>query len=122
MKKDHFQGLSTRYLVDRFVALCVAQGKAAERSAIALYNRRFDVVQALLNELRSREGDHRHRLLPLLDHPDAQVRLTAAHATLTLSPAARATLEALRKEPWLTQALDAGMALDSLDRGIYRPE
>ncbi len=121
MKKHHFHEISTANLVDHFVDLCIAQGVAKERSEIALYNRRFDVVQALLNELRSRPGDHRHRLLPFLDHPDAQVRLTAAHETLTLSPAARAALEALRREPWLTQALDAGMALDSLDRGIYRP-
>jgi hypothetical protein len=51
-----------------------------------------------------------------------QVRVTAAMATLAVAlNAARAVLEAIKASDWQPQALEAGMALWNLDRGLFKP-
>lgn len=121
MKGRSIRDMPSAELIELFVSLCIAQGNAIEREETKLYNSRYKLVEDIKNELRSRPGDHRRALTALLTHPNPQVRLSAAHATLALDPAARSALEALRQQPWLAQALDAGSALDALDSGLYRP-
>ena len=51
-----------------------------------------------------------------------QVRVKAAKATLAIAPqAARLQLEAIRDSKWQPAALEAGMSIINLDRGIYKP-
>jgi hypothetical protein len=60
--------------------------------------------------------------MTLYDHPNAQVRLKAATATLGVVPeAARALIEDIASSRKFPQAGDAGMTLDALDRGIFQP-
>jgi hypothetical protein len=74
------------------------------------------------SELKSREGDQRSTLLALFDHPNVQVRLTAAKAALAVAPKeARAQLQKLRESHEFPQAGDAGMTLRALDEGIFKP-
>ncbi len=75
-----------------------------------------------MNELKARPGDARHALVSLYQHPNLQVVLNAAKATLAVAPdAARRMIEAIAESKAYPQAGDAGMCLDNLDRGIFKP-
>ena len=54
----------------------------------AKFNRLFWQMEAVEGQLKARIGDQRRALLRLYDHPNAQVRLTAAKATLAVAPEA----------------------------------
>jgi hypothetical protein len=118
MKQSDLSRESISELVQQFVELSVAQDKATLRSDNDTYNRLFDEVHAIIRELRSRAGDHRRVLMPLYNHPNAQVRLSAAAATLELEPkAARRVLEIIEDRHEFPQAANAGMLLDAFDEG-----
>jgi hypothetical protein len=58
------------------------------------------------NELKHRAGDQRRALLPLLEHPNMQVRMKAAHTLLAISPTlARKALESVRASEIFPQAM-----------------
>ena len=110
-------------LVERFAANCVEQNKALLWGEIAKFNRLFDQMVAIENELKSRAGDQRRALLALFDHPNMQVRLQAAKVTLAVAPvAARTMLERIKGWGRQPQAGDAGMSLWNLDRGVFVPK
>ena len=114
--------LSAAELTALFEKLCIEQYDALERDEIAAFNRRYDKIQAVQDELKSRPGDQRRVLMKLFGHSNMQVRLTAAHATLTIDYlAARRELQTIADSKWYPQAADASMALDSLDSGFYKP-
>ena len=122
-KRVKFSNLSVEQLVNRFVELAVQQDMALLSNAQAEINRLYWKIDAINNELKSRPGDQRSALLPLYKHKNMQVRLKATYATMALVPnAARAQLEAIAASGWQPQALDAGMSLINLDRGIYKPK
>lgn len=61
-------------------------------------------------------------MLRLYDHPNMQVRLMAAKATLEIEPeAARTMLQAIADSGWFPQAGDVGMSLSNLERGVFKP-
>jgi hypothetical protein len=100
----------------------LAQYDAAYVVDTKKYNRLFAKMQTIENEMKRREGDQRRALLPLLDHPNVQVRMMAAHAVLAISPAfARKAFESVRESGIFPQAANAGMALRALDNGTYVP-
>jgi hypothetical protein len=79
-------------------------------------------MDAIEEELKVRPGDQRRALIPLYNHPNVQVRLKSAIATLALAPdAARRQIQDIADSRDYPQAGDAGMTLDCLDRGIFRP-
>jgi hypothetical protein len=109
-------------LVERFTKISLEQDDALLGSEISRFNRLFDQKIAVVNELKSRSGDQRELLLKLFTHPNAQVRLNAAKATLAVAySAARAQLLAIADSREYPQAGDAGMSLDGLDDGTYKP-
>lgn len=109
-------------LVARFVEIGVEQEQAQVDDDIALVNRLYDENAAILEELKSRAGDQRRRLLSLLDHENIKVRLNAAKATLAVEPdVARRALQAIADSGEFLHAGDAGMSLWALDEGIFRP-
>jgi hypothetical protein len=60
--------------------------------------------------------------MALYRHPNAQVRLMAATATLAVAPeAARQLLQAIADSNDYPQAGDAGMSLWNLERGVFKP-
>ena len=122
MKKANLQDLSVEALIERYAAVGVAQYEAELDDNTRKFNRLYDDVKAVEAELKSRPGDQRTALLTLYDHANMQVRLNAAHATLAVAPeAARGLLVAIRDSRWMPQALDAGMSLWNLEKGVYRP-
>jgi hypothetical protein len=102
-------------LLERFIAIGLDQDKALLRGEYAKFNRLFDEMVAIEQELRERHGDQRRELLRLYDHPNAQVRLNAVKATLAVAPeSARSKLRAIAASREYPQAGDAGMTLISI--------
>src|SRR5882762_6457710 len=94
MKDDRFEDMTVSQLVERFTSIAIAQDNALRLDEITKFNRLYDEMEAVEDALKSRNGDQRRALLPLFLHPNAQVRLKAATATLALAPeAARQTLQ-----------------------------
>lgn len=121
-KKAELEKLSTKELVERFAKIGVLQDEAERHSKIPKYNRLFSQMQAVVAELKKRDGDQRAALTSLYGHDNMQVRLAAAKATLAVTPReARKVLEYIANSGWFPQAGDAGMSLANLDRGIFKP-
>jgi Domain of unknown function (DUF2019) len=123
MKNFDIRQATVPELVDRFAAICVEQNNALFQDEIAKFNRLYDKMTAISEELKCRSGDQRRALVALLDHRDIQVRLQAARMSLAVAPQeSRRTLEAIAASKWQPQAGDAGMSLLGLDRGEYVPK
>jgi hypothetical protein len=122
VKRKALQDLSIVQLVSTFEQIALAQDKALLMDEIAKYNRLYGEMDALKHELRNRTGDQRRALMSLYDHPNAQVRLKAAVATLAISyEPARKVLQAIVDSGEQPQALHAGMTLRNLDDGVFKP-
>jgi Domain of unknown function (DUF2019) len=120
--KPNLQDLSVEQLVERFVAIGLAQEQASLYDDIGEFNRLFKKMQEVVRELRSRDGDERSALLSLYDHPNLQVRLKAVKNTLALAPKeGRRVLQAIADSQRHPQAGEAGMSLSNLDAGIFKP-
>jgi hypothetical protein len=120
MTKSADQVASVQELVARFLSITLAQYDAARIADTTKYNRLYRKMEDVVNELKRREGDQRRALLPLLDHPNVQVRMMAAHAVLTISPVlARKAFQSVRDSEIFPQAMDAGMTIRALDNGTY---
>jgi hypothetical protein len=114
--------MAVEQLLKRFVDLVLDQEEASARFQIAKANRLFWLKTGVEEELKARDGDERRALLTLLDHPSAQVRLNAAKATLAVAPMdARRALQAIAASSEYLQAADAGLCLENLDEGIFKP-
>lgn len=123
MPVPQIETANVRELVELFLAVVLAQHDASQKFQTARYNRLFDQMVAIEAELRSREGDQRRALLPLLESRDVHVRLMTALALSRLFPAlARKALENVRAFGQLPQSADAAMRLRLLDDGSYIPD
>jgi hypothetical protein len=122
MKSFNLQEMSVDQLIARFTVIGVDQDQALLRNEYAKYNRLFDEMVTIERELKQRPRDLRRELLRLYDHPNAQVRLNAVHATLAVAPElARQKLQDIAGSREYPQAGDAGMTLIRLERGQYKP-
>jgi murein L,D-transpeptidase YcbB/YkuD len=122
MMRLNLANLTTGDLVKRFSDIGVAQDEALLNEEIAKFNRLYSEKVAITEELKSRPDDQRSALLTLYNHPNMQVRLNAATATLAVAPdEARRKLEAIANSGLQPQAGDAGMSLWNLDRGVFKP-
>ena len=109
-------------LVVRFAAITAAQDDALLGNELTKFNRLFDRMMEVSEELKGRPGDQRRALMTLYSHPNIQVQLQAAKLTLAVeSDEARRKIEAIASSRWLPQSGDAGMCLLNLDRGIFKP-
>lgn len=114
--------LSVEELVEQFLSMALAQDNALFDDKIAKYNRLFDRMEQVKEELKSRADDERRALLPLLEHSNAQVRLKAAIALLAVEPeAARAALQKISDANEYPQAARARSMMRALDEGRYVP-
>jgi hypothetical protein len=122
MKRIDLSTMTTAELVDLFARIGVAQDEALLGGEYTKFNRLFDRMAAVSDELKQREGDQRRELRGLYSYGNMQVRLKAAIHTLAVFPVeARAQLQAIADTNWLPQAGDAGMSLLNLDRGVFKP-
>jgi hypothetical protein len=103
-------------LVERFVAIAVAQDEAIFNDDNPKYNRLYRQMDDVRNELKSRPGDQRSALIPLYEHPNIQVRLKAALTTMEIDPvSAKRALQKIAKSRRYPQAADALAAVLRLD-------
>lgn len=122
MKQTGLERMSVDQLVARFVDIALAQDQALLMDEYAKFNRLYGEMEAIEHQLRARDGDQRRTLVRLYEHPNAQVRLKAATATLAVVPqAARQKLQAIADSREYPQAGDAGMTILGLDDGTFRP-
>ena len=120
MKRDKLERMTTEQLVKRFTAIALEQDTALRRGEHAKFNRLFDQMETVSEELKGRAGDQRQHLIGLHAHPNAQVRLKSAIATLALTPdAARSTLQSISDRNEYPQAAYARDMLSVLDEGRY---
>jgi hypothetical protein len=122
MKQAELQRMTVGELVERFIAVALAQHNALLFDEYGKFNRLFDEMEAIKAELKSRDGDQRRALISLYGHANAQVRLKAVKATLAVAPeSARKALQTIADSKEYPQAGEAGMSLVNLDRGIFKP-
>lgn len=121
MKSKALAEMSESELVALFTTYSIDQDTALLRNEISKVNKLYWKITAVKDGLKSRPGDGRRALIPLFDHPNPQVQVKAAKATLALVPvAARQVLESLEtcNGP---QRLEAGLTLEFLDDGTFKP-
>jgi hypothetical protein len=122
LKKNSLAAMSTDELVQRFAEIGVAQDEALLGFRFKEFNRLFRKMADVSQELKRRDGDQRRALLALFSYPNIQVRLKAAKHTLAVAPlAARRQIEEIAASQWFPQAGEAGMSLDLLDDGTFKP-
>lgn len=114
--------MSVAELVKVFAGLAIEQYDHILLGEVAQINRYYHKLKAVELDLKLRTGDQRCALMSLYDHPNPNVRVKAAKATLALAPtAARQVLETVASTCHGPEILEAGMSLTNLDRGIYKP-
>lgn len=122
MRRTDVTKLSTPQLVDRFADIGVEQYVALLDNDHRKYNRLYDLMDEVDNELRIRGKSARLELLKLYDHPNTQVRLKAATRTLGVAPVrARQELEDIASDVDYPQTADARGLLRALDDGSFKP-
>jgi cytochrome c oxidase assembly protein Cox11 len=117
MTRFNVKMMTVNELVERFVAIAVDQDKAIFNEDTAKFNRLYDKMEEVRNELKSRPGDQRSALLPLYTHTNIQVRLRAALTTMEVVPeAAREVFQKIANSRLYPQAAaDALAAIWRLD-------
>jgi hypothetical protein len=122
MKRAALHAMTIEELVERFTAIALAQYEALEKDEFAKYNRLYGEMEAVRQELKIRPGDQRRALQPLLDQPNAQVRLKAAISLLSIAPdAARQTLQLISDRNEFPQAAYALGTIRALENGTFVP-
>jgi hypothetical protein len=122
MNKLQLETAATDQLVERFAAICLDQAQALLYSDIAKFNRLYERLVEVREELKRRPGDERRALIALYVHENAQVRLQAARASFAVAPeAARSVIEAIAHSKIQPQAGDAGMTISNLEWGVFKP-
>jgi hypothetical protein len=122
MSREKLNDLTVTQLTEKFLALALAQDKAEFNDEIGKYNRLYREMQLVKTELKARTGDQRRALLPLLGHPNAQVRFMASVATLAVDlQSARRALQVISDRDEYPQAADARGMMKALDDGTYVP-
>lgn len=118
MKKFDLQSLTVPQLIERFCELALAQDHAQMFGKIKIYNRLYDDLVAVKNELAARPGDQRSALISLYSHSNPHVRLKAAQWSLAVATAAaRQVLQDISDRNIYPQAAYAWQSLEALDRG-----
>lgn len=115
--------MSIDELIERFATLGVAQDDALLHDWHGKFNRLFDQMAAIGDELKRRGPEARLELQRLYSHQNLQVRLQAAKWTLGVAPvAARQVIQQIYDWKIPPQFFDAGMCLANLDDGRFKPD
>ena len=85
MKRELLQDMAVEQLVAQFITIGLEQDLAIRKSNNAKFNRLFWQMEAVEEELKRRKDDQRQALVRLYNHPNTQVRLAAARATLAVA-------------------------------------
>lgn len=123
MKHGDLKSLAVADLVERYAASGIQEDKAEFEGDTANRNLLRRQMFAIADELKGRPGDQRRALLTLYDHPNIEVRLMVAKATLAIAPIeARKVIESIAASKRFPYAGDAGMCIEMLDKGVFVPK
>ena len=124
VKPQNLNKVTSEELAALFAKICIAQSENMDEVAQApKYNKLYDEMVQVLDELRARPGDQRRLLSEFYDHMNAQVRLMSAIFTLAIFPdQARAVLQAISDRNEYPQAANARGILWGMDDGTYVPD
>ncbi|MBN8963287.1 MAG: DUF2019 domain-containing protein [Rhizobiales bacterium] len=86
MKKIDLSKFDVSALLVPYVEWSIQQGVALERASISKFNELGGRINQINKELKSRSGDQRGALAPLLLHPNAQVRFNAVQNLIWILP------------------------------------
>jgi hypothetical protein len=104
-------------IVDRYVAAAIAHGEATKRGNSRVANQSHDEIVTALHALDAADDMARERLMPLLEHEIASVRVWAAtHLLLARKEEAMKTLHEVAKLPGIIGG-EARMVLQEYERG-----
>jgi hypothetical protein len=122
MKKAEWATMNAAQLVEEFTTIAREQDRALLANSTAKYNRLYDRMAEVVDELKQRPGDQRRELIRLYEFPSIHVRLKAAIHTLAVAPTeARHQLEMIAEMHWFPQTADALGMLRAIDQGRYVP-
>jgi hypothetical protein len=119
MKAQDLNSLSNEQLAEKFAELSLEEFKAERRGEIKKVIRLAKAGIAITRVLKARKPDGRRALLPLLDHENPQVRLSAAEAVAAVAlDRAVETLKDLHQSAPSAQRGAAGVDLYLIEQGI----
>ena len=122
MRRVDLKKLSIEQLIERYVAIGLAEEEAVLYDDTPGYNQLFRKEQAVVDELQGRPGDQRSALLALYEHDNPWVRMSAVKNSLALVPEeGRRVLQEMADSMKQPYADEAGMTLWTLDEGIFKP-
>lgn len=122
IRQTKLETASVEDLVALFTGIAVKQNTAAENLRTSEYNRLYGMMEEVVAQLKSREGDQRCALLSLYSHPNPTVRFKSAIATLALAPReARDVLQLIKDRKEFPIAMNASQMLSAIDEGRYSP-
>ena len=124
MKRAPLSDMTIAQLVSIFESIALAQDEAlAKYRPISVYNRLFDQMREVAAELKSRQGDQRRALVPLMNSRNLQVKLKTAITVLPVAYGpARAMLEHIKALQVYPEAANAAEILKDLDNGSHNPK
>ena len=132
MTNRQYSEMSDEQLAQAFVEISIKQADAIGLRRVRTTNKLFEELRSVAETLRARGLAARNVLVPLLSYSavpspfakdgTAQVRLNAAKELLAVVPdQARATLENIAAHGPSAQRGRAGMCLQLLDDGVFKP-
>jgi hypothetical protein len=122
MNPNDLCNMATDQLIAVYIDLSIREAEAIDRQEMGKVKTLYGQLQAICTVLRARGPEARRTLVPLLGHRNAQLRLNAAKELLAVVPdQARATLENIAAHGPDQQSGDAGMTLQLLDDGVFKP-
>jgi hypothetical protein len=118
MKRVKLKDMTAEQLVARFLSIALEQYEAIELHNNAKFSRLFDQMTDVMAELMVRPIEERRTLTVLYNHPNPQVRYTAASATKDFAPQeARRVCEIILERQEHPQTLNAGFLIKAVDEG-----
>lgn len=109
-------------LVALFREYAIKQESFLLDSNTAAYNRLYDKIEAIDDELKSRGMEARKSLLALLSDENFRVRYAAAVRSLVVDrERALAAIHQIAESHKMPEAGEAGMTLYYLEEGIFKP-
>ncbi|MGD9614246.1 MAG: DUF2019 domain-containing protein [Alphaproteobacteria bacterium] len=123
MSTSNLSNFDDTELIAAFASAAREMGETVLDSDNNRTNQLFRYMEQIDRILRQRGRQSRLLLAPLLDYQNRFVRYYAAQYLLGLVPdRARAVIEWNAKYGFDAIAGDAGMTLDNLDSGFYKPD
>ncbi len=115
--------MSNNEIFDYFIEISKKRTEADKNMDLETYNKIFYIILEIRSEFKSRPGDQRSVLIPLIFHQNLQVRLNASLATLAITPDALMMLRAIAAldVAWEPEQIEALRMVEAIDEGRYIP-